>query len=141
MMDEALVQMDAYNYKQTPMNTLLALQALCPCNGWNWAGMGVPRTRNLGLFCGGAAQCPLLHEILLESTHFYSYTADTAQGCFTKINIDRKRGWIAPAQDDCFSKRASYSCPAGVLSPAYRAVSTWTTLLAALATALSAHSQ
>jgi len=100
------------------MNTLQTLQALCPCNGWDWANRGMPRQRNVGMFCLPREQCPLIHEVYLQQTHYFSYNATASGACFSKVSIGTARGWVNPEDDACTRKKQRLDCLAGVLSGA-----------------------
>jgi len=99
-------------------DSALALQALCPCNGWDWTNNGVPRERNIGMFCMPRSQCPLLHDVYLDQTSYVSYNATVSQGCFSQASTDRGRGWARPQDDACVTKDQPSTCLRGALSTA-----------------------
>lgn len=94
------------------LDTLAAVRMLCPCNGWDWhllKGMKF-RERNVGMFCRPFEQCPLIHELYLQQTHYISFTAAREKGCFSKPSTSRAEGWELPEDDGCFDKVAAMTC-------------------------------
>lgn len=96
------------------LNTLAAIQVLCPCNGWPWtiAKGKESRERNVGMFCRPLEQCPLIHESFLQKTQYVSYSASREQGCFTQASPDAVTGWEHPMQETtpCLAKKEPMAC-------------------------------
>jgi len=122
-----LPKVDEHDPLELPkcFDTHAALKAMCPCNGWDWVGKGVPRERNIGMFCGPSEQCPLLHEVYLQQNHYISYNATDHSACLAKANVDPARGWKNPVDDACIAKELRANCIAGVLDHGARVHLTW----------------
>jgi len=97
-------------------DTHAVLKILCPCNGWDWTIDGMPHQRNIGMFCGPRDQCPLLHDVFLQQTQYFSYNATTHEACLSRMSVDRSVGWVKPRDDACVPKEKPSTCPGGVLS-------------------------
>lgn len=91
-------------------DTLAAVQTMCPCNGWSWTNPGPNRQRNIGMFCMPVEQCPLLQNVYLHETHYFSYNSTVSSACFTKVSRGQNRGWERPEDHSCFPKDAPATC-------------------------------
>lgn len=118
-----------------------ALKLLCPCNGWDWKTNGVPRERNIGMFCAPAEQCPLLHNVYLQQNHYLSYNATDREACLSKANLDKALAWDAPVDEGCTTKDHRENCIAGRLASLASSRLLWLPqLLMSVAALLSRHS-
>lgn len=104
------------------INTTLVLNEMCPCNGWDWTRKGMPVDRHIGMFCQPRETCPLLHDVLLHQTHYFTYNATPVDMCLFKANTDRDKAWETPAFDACAKKNVPYNCIAGLLDSAPQSV-------------------
>lgn len=95
-----------------------ALKALCPCNGWNWKVDGKAHKTNVGMFCSPQEQCPLLHDVFLDQTQYFSYNATASEACMYKASLVKDRGWLRPDEGFCYKKAQPFDCLAGALSGA-----------------------
>ncbi|CAK9078687.1 unnamed protein product [Durusdinium trenchii] len=111
----------------TPVNILpparcfdagAVLEAACPCNGRNWTS---GNATNISVFCS-PQECPLIHEVYLTKTQYFSYNASEAQACFLSANSDQGLGWQSP-QDVCLDRLGFLSCPASPLTVSKTALS------------------
>eukprot|EP00913_Durusdinium_trenchii_P035858 g33555.t1 len=50
---------------------------------------------NISVFCS-PQECPLIHEVYLTKTQYFSYNASEAQACFLSANSDQGLGWQSP---------------------------------------------
>jgi len=107
------------------LNTLAAIQVMCPCNGWPWtmAEGKASRERNIGMFCRPLDQCPLIHESYLQRTQYVTYSATEESGCFSQASPDVKTGWESPMAEtpNCLTKREPMACTVAKAA-AFRAV-------------------
>jgi len=107
---------DQVTGRQQCYDARLAVQQMCPCNGWDWSTRGEPLVRNIGMFCGPRDQCPLLYDMYLGQTNYLSYNATVASACFSKVASDEERGWRAPQHSACADKEEPATCMRGQLS-------------------------
>eukprot|EP00933_Yihiella_yeosuensis_P068001 TRINITY_DN7322_c1_g1_i1.p1 TRINITY_DN7322_c1_g1~~TRINITY_DN7322_c1_g1_i1.p1 ORF type:complete len:282 (-),score=28.46 TRINITY_DN7322_c1_g1_i1:232-1053(-) len=91
-------------------NTLVAMQAFCPCNGWDWMG------KNIGMFCQPMQECPLLHTVYLGQKQYFTYNASKESACFSKPNTAKERAWERPQDDSCLWKLKGERCPFALAS-------------------------
>lgn len=118
------------------LNTLAALQVLCPCNGWDWSiGQGKQsRERNIGMFCRPLEQCPLIHQVFLQKTQYITYSASRESACFSQASSEVVVGWENPQVDApaCLSKREAMSCTVAQSGAARTLDSSWWRCIALL---------
>jgi len=120
--EEACIPADDPKKDPLCLNTTTVLKELCPCNDWDWTRKGMPVDRHVGMFCQPASTCPLLHDVLLYRTHYFSYNATPVEMCLFKANTDKGKAWVDPTFDACAPKAAPFNCIAGLLDSARRHV-------------------
>lgn len=117
MKDKVCIEQQVMSRLKQCLNTFQAMQDLCPCNGWDWSTSmnGAPVTRNIGMFCSPSEQCPVLHTVLVQSTHYFSYNATVESACLSRVASSKERGWVRPEDENCFRKTAQENCLGGNL--------------------------
>jgi len=116
--EEACIPADVSRKEPVCLNTTMVLKELCPCNDWDWTRKGMPVDRHIGMFCQPRETCPLLHDVLLHKTHYFTYNATPVEMCLFKANTDEDKAWRNPSFDACAQKHAAYNCIAGSLDSA-----------------------
>ncbi|CAE8711361.1 unnamed protein product, partial [Polarella glacialis] len=120
-------------------NALLAIQGVCPCNGWDWSARGTPEAKDIGMFCSPEDQCPLIHQVYLQQTQYFSYNASKASACFGKANTLKVRGWEQPQDDLCVAKVRESTCPSALAGAMRWPTSLWHFLLVMLVLSDNCH--
>lgn len=120
--EEACIPASGSRTEPICVNTTMVLKDLCPCNDWDWSRKGMPVDRHIGMFCQPKETCPLLHEVMLHKTHYFTYNATPVDMCLFKANTDQEKAWERPVFDACAPKAVPFNCIAGLLDSARQSV-------------------
>eukprot|EP00438_Fugacium_kawagutii_P024657 Skav213936 [mRNA] locus=scaffold2679:273829:274641:- [translate_table: standard] len=104
-----------------------ALELVCPCNGTNWTGSD---SVNISMDCVSAEECPMINEVYLGMTQYFTYNSTDARACFWGPNTDQAIGWRSPDKEICVDRLSYLSCiPSPLSSVAESTTFLWTLLL------------